>query len=136
MRRIGFVFSQTKAIFHWAGLNWKFNFGELIVNGLQIIFQAIGFWSFRRAFFNAIHNNVKLLFLNVGGWIGIRYIGWTDLGCIIAESDLSGTDNGTELGTDGLTYDWRAATASVSEAIVAFRSEIVAVCFLSKQCEQ
>jgi len=62
--------------------------------------------------------------------------GWTGVGCIAAEGDSSGVDDGTKLGTDVLTEDWRASTASVSEATVAFRSEIVSMCFLSKQCGQ
>jgi len=61
---------------------------------------------------------------------------WTGLGCVVAGGDSSGVDDGTAVGTDDLTENWRAAMASVNEAIVAFRSEIVAVCFLSKQCGQ
>ena len=65
------------------------------------------------------------------GWTGV---GWTGVGCIAAEGDSSGVDDGAELGTDVLIEDWRASTTSVSEATVAFISEIVSVCFLSKRC--
>ena len=61
--------------------------------------------------------------------------GWTGVGCIAAEGDSCGVDDGTddstELGTDVLTEDWRALVASVSETTVAFKSEIA-----SKQCGQ